>query len=102
MSKTESNKKAAGNSNGNGGGRLMVEELSSSCDEVQNDRKRFEIELKEGETTIVSWTQLLTDSGLPVDDPPPSSPRPNRLHQEHGLRSKCSNIVLKKETDEHK
>ncbi|PWA66483.1 transcription cofactor [Artemisia annua] len=25
----------------------------------------------------------------------------NRLHQERGFRSKCSNIVLKKETDEH-
>ncbi|PWA43251.1 transcription cofactor [Artemisia annua] len=25
----------------------------------------------------------------------------NRLHQERGLRSNCSNIVLKKETDEH-
>nr|GEU47997.1 hypothetical protein [Tanacetum cinerariifolium] len=93
------NKKAGANGNG----RLMVEELSLSCDDVKNDRQRFEIELKEGETTIVSWTQLRIDSGLPLDSPssPPSPQRPNRIHQEHGLRSKCSNIVLKKETDEH-
>ncbi|GKE08122.1 hypothetical protein Tco_1411673 [Tanacetum coccineum] len=70
------NKKAGGNGNG----RLMVEELSLSCDEVKNDRQRFEIELKEGETTIVSWTQLRIDSGLPLDSPssPSSPPSPQR------------------------
>ena len=48
----------------------MVEELSlSSCVEVQNARRIFEIELKEGKTTIASWTQLLHDSRLPVDSP---------------------------------
>ncbi|KAI3695660.1 hypothetical protein L1987_78659 [Smallanthus sonchifolius] len=49
-----------------GGGRLSVE--------VANDRKRFEIELKDGETTVVSWVQLLKDSGIPVDHSPPPSP----------------------------
>ncbi|KAI3814373.1 hypothetical protein L1987_19126 [Smallanthus sonchifolius] len=45
-----------------GGGRLSVE--------VANDRKRFEIELKDGETTVVSWVKLLKDSGIPVDESP--------------------------------
>ncbi|XP_071704167.1 ubinuclein-2-like [Rutidosis leptorrhynchoides] len=75
------------------GGRLLVDE---SC----SDRKRFEIELKEGETTIVSWAKLLKDSGISVDKSPPSSPDPKRLQQENQSKSKCCNITLKKKMDD--
>ncbi|KAI3825300.1 hypothetical protein L1987_06781 [Smallanthus sonchifolius] len=79
------------------GGRLVVDEC---CSDVQNDRKRFEIELRYGETTIVSWAKLLKDSGIPVDHSPRSSPK--QLHQEDESRSNCCNIILKKEKDEQK
>lgn len=95
------------------GGRLLVEESSS---DVQNDRIRFEIELKHGETTIVSWLQLLEDSGISLDQSPEPKPEPEpepesetetepvtpkRLHQEDESRSECSNIILKKEDEQN-
>ncbi|KAI7743547.1 hypothetical protein M8C21_000746, partial [Ambrosia artemisiifolia] len=64
-------------------------------------RKRFEIELKHGQTTIVSWVQLLKDSGISVDQSPPSSPDA-QIHEEDESRINCSKIVPKKEKDEHK
>ncbi|KAI3707505.1 hypothetical protein L6452_26092 [Arctium lappa] len=81
-----------------GDGRLLVDE--SSWD-VQSDRKRFQIDLEQGETTIVSWTKLLRDAGIPVDHSPPPSPQPpKRFHQEDESRSECSNIILKKKDEQ--
>ncbi|XP_023749349.1 ubinuclein-2 isoform X1 [Lactuca sativa] len=80
------------------GGRLLVDESSS---DVQNDRKRFQIELKPGETTIVSWVKLLKESGIPVDQSPPPSPEPPKwFHEEDEPRREYSNIILKKEKEE--
>lgn len=79
-------------------GRLLVDESSS---DVQNGRKRFQIDLKHGETTIVSWVKLLKESGIPVDQSLPPSPEPPKwFHGEDESRSQCSSIVLKKEKEE--
>ncbi|KAM0004350.1 hypothetical protein Hdeb2414_s0245g00846021 [Helianthus debilis subsp. tardiflorus] len=74
----------------------MEESLSDS-------RLRFEIELKYGETTIVSWVQLLKHSGIiPLHHSPSSSSPEKQLHEEDESRSSnCSNIILKKEKDEY-
>ncbi|KAL7588050.1 hypothetical protein Lser_V15G39623 [Lactuca serriola] len=68
----ESNRKSGG-AVAAGGGRLLVNESSF---DVQNDRKRFQIELKPDETTILSWVKLLKESDIPADQSPPTSPEP--------------------------
>ncbi|KAF5763207.1 hypothetical protein HanRHA438_Chr15g0690041 [Helianthus annuus] len=75
---------------------------------LSDNRLRFEIELKYGETTIVSWVQLLKHSGIiPLHHSPscssPEEEEPQKqLHEEDESRSSnCSNIILKKEKDEY-
>ncbi|KAI3717611.1 hypothetical protein L1987_69339 [Smallanthus sonchifolius] len=63
------------------GGRLVV-----------NDRQRFEIELRYGETTIVSWAKLLKDSGIPLDHSPLSSP-PREMVEIEFLIGQCDLLV---------
>ncbi|MFS8014975.1 hypothetical protein Hanom_Chr15g01350981 [Helianthus anomalus] len=74
---------------------------------LSDNRLRFEIELKYGGTTIVSWVQLLKHSGIiplhhsPSCSSPDEEPK-KQLHEEDESRSSnCSNIILKKEKDEY-
>ncbi|GAB2270395.1 hypothetical protein Dimus_005296 [Dionaea muscipula] len=64
-----------GSGGGGGGGDSSSSSRVTSSFEKFGDRIRFTVELRPGETTIVSWKKLMKDASK-ADKPPPSAPEP--------------------------
>lgn len=53
-------------------------DVDNSCSSASSSRQRFYIELKPGETTIVSWKKLIKEAN---SSPPPPPPPPTQHQQ---------------------